>query len=179
MEKKMTLYELGEKERQLEELLYESGGELTPEIEALMTDNAENMAAKVEGYNRIIREYDNFVSGCDEEIKRLTAKKRQAQNAKDRLKSHILDIMRLFDWSRLNGTDGVRISRGAKKSLEIDEDVFLSRYDIEAKVAGLGLPDYVKLVPKIDKTALNAALKGGAEMPEGAEYVENEFITIR
>lgn len=179
MEKKMTLYELGERERQLEELLYESGGELTPEIEALMSDNADNMAAKVEGYNRIIREYDAFVNGCDEEIKRLGVKKRQAQNAKDRLKSHILDIMRLFEWSKLNGTDGSRISRSAKKSIEIDEEVFLSRYDIEGAVKRLNLPDYIKLVPKIDKTALNAALKGGAEMPEGAEYVENEFITIR
>ena len=29
---KMTLYELGEQERRLEDMLYESGDEMTPEI---------------------------------------------------------------------------------------------------------------------------------------------------
>ena len=180
MEKKMTLYELGEQERKLEEMLYESGGEITPEIEALMTDNADDMAAKVEGYNRIIREYDSFISGCDEEIKRMTAKKRQADNAKKRIKEHILEMMRLFDWSRLKGADGgVSISRSSRRSLDVNEDVFLSRYDIGAKVAGLGLPSYITLVPKIDKTALGNALKGAETMPEGVEFVDTEFVTLR
>lgn len=177
---KMTLYELGEQERRLEEMLYESGGEITPEIEALMSDNADDMATKVEGYNRIIREYDNFIAGCDEEIKRMTAKKKQADNAKKKLKEHILAMMRLFDWSKLKGADGgVSISRSVKRSLDINEDIFLARYDIGAKVAGLGLPAYITLVPKIDKTALANTLKGAEEMPDGAEFVENEYITMR
>ena len=112
----MTLYELGEQERRLEDMLYESGGEMTPEIEELLSDNKEDMSAKVEGYNRIIREYDNFIAGCDEEIKRMTAKKKQAENAKTRIKEHILTMMRLFEWNRLKGADGgVSITRSVRR----------------------------------------------------------------
>ena len=177
---KMTLYELGEQERRLEDMLYESGGEMTPEIEALLSDNKEDMSAKVEGYNRIIREYDNFMAGCDEEIKRMTAKKKQAENAKTRIKEHILTMMRLFDWNRLKGAEGgVSITRSVRRSLDINEDVFLSPYDIQARVAEMKLPSYVTLVPKIDKAALARVLSEQAEMPDGAEFVEKEYITLR
>ena len=177
---KMTLYELGEQERRLEEMLYESGGEVTPEIEELLSDNNEDMSAKVEGYNRIIREYDNFIAGCDEEIKRMTAKKKQAENAKTRIKEHILTMMQLFGWNKLKGAEGgVSITRSTRRSLDINEDIFLSPYDIQARVAELKLPSYVTLVPKIDKTALTKVLNEQAEMPDGAVFVEKEYITLR
>ena len=51
--------------------------------------------------------------------------------------------------------------------------------DIEARVAEMKLPSYVTLVPKIDKAALARVLSEQAEMPDGAEFVEKEYITLR
>ncbi len=175
----MTLYELGEQERQLEEALFETGGEITEEIAELMAANADNLAEKVEGYRKIMAEYDTLAAGCDDEIKRLTTKKKQANNAKDRLKAHILDLMVMFDWVKLTGANGSKVSRSSRKSVVVDEERVLAPYDLDAKIAALGLPDYITLVPKIDKTILKNAIEAGQVVPDGAEIAENEFITIR
>ena len=50
-----TLFQLTERASQIEEALYETGGEITPEIEALMTETAAELPAKVDNYNALIQ----------------------------------------------------------------------------------------------------------------------------
>jgi hypothetical protein len=175
----MTLYELSEQDRQLQEMLYENGGELTPEMEEMLKENRENFSAKIEGYNHIIRENEGFAAACDAEIKRLQDKKKRAQNSVTFLKTHILNVMKLFEMQKIEGANGdCKVSRGARKSVVVDEDAVFIRLDIADKVAGLELPDYVTLEPKINKTVLGNRLKAGEEIAD-AELQENEFVTIR
>ena len=41
----------------LEEMLLEGGGEVTPELEAWMAENAEHLTEKIDGYGTLLKEW--------------------------------------------------------------------------------------------------------------------------
>lgn len=177
MEKKMTLFDLGDEERRLEEELYENGGELTPELEEALADNEEALKAKADGYCRIIRELQYHSQNCKDEAARLTEKARRAEKAAARLKERILFNMNLFGWNRLEG-EQVKFSIRNSKSLEVDEERLLGDLGIGERIAALGLPDFIKVTAKVDKTAIKNGFAADA-LPEGCEWSENESLQMR
>lgn len=177
MEKKMTLFDLGVEERNLEEELYENGGELTPELEDALADNEESLRAKADGYCRIIRELQCHAQNCKDEAARLTEKSRRAEKAAARLKERILYNMNLFGWNRLEG-EQVKFSIRSTKSLDVDEERILGDLGVGERIAALGLPDFVKVTAKVDKTAIKNGFAPDA-LPDGCAWSENESLQMR
>lgn len=170
----MTLYELTQEERALEEALYENGGELTEELEAWKNQNAKDLSAKLDGYKKIIAEYDALIAATDVEMKKMLEKKVKATNAKKILREHIAFAMKSANLSRLESTGGVKVSRSLARSVEVDEETIFQANGIAEKIGALNLPEYIQLVPKVVKSALDKD-----NLPEGCTIVESDKITIR
>ena len=166
-----TLFQLSADMSAIEDALWETGGELTPELEQALTETQQSLAVKTDGYNALIRK-------IDAEIKRLTALKKTCQNAEKRLKNHICETMGAFGIEKLEG-QFCKISRAKTSSIETNEDLLLATYLPTIDAINESLPPYIRVEPKVSKTAIKEFQKTEGILPAGAEIVENWSIRIR
>lgn len=147
-------------------LLEEMEGELTPEIEAALEINKENLERKFDGYCKAIAIYNSDVEAFDAEIKRLQARKKTAQNAIDRMEQALLNAMTTMELEKVKaGTFTV----GTRKSTSVeilDENAIPSAYKTEVTTV------------KVDKNAIKNAIKAG-ETVDGATLLEKKNLSIR
>lgn len=176
---KQTLFSLTEQMVQIEAMLEETGGEITPEIEAAWQETGASLTAKVDGYNALIRKLEYRSNVLALEIKRLQALKKTADNSSDRLRAHIFNVMDTFDIPRIDGSF-CKMYTSERSAMEVNEDVLLSKYSKVIEKAEKGLPVWLTLVPKIDKTSLKDTCKADeSKMPEGVEFVKKKSLTIK
>lgn len=173
-----TLFELTEQQRAIEDALYESGGELTPEIEQALVETSESLPRKIDGYNHILRELAAMEQNCATEIERLTRLKRIAQNGQKTLKKHVMDAMKMFGFKRLDGNT-CKMTLSSRAGLEVDEDVLLS--DVQKRIDEFNatLPDYVTVEVKVSKSAINSAYKASGVLPAGVTVNSTDSLTVR
>lgn len=90
---KPTLLDIGEAYLKLEEVLLETGGELTPEVEAAFEALGGLEAAKVDGYASLVKSLDAYARACALQrrtlVEELGAKEKAAQGAVERLKERM------------------------------------------------------------------------------------------
>lgn len=173
-----SLFQLSADMSAIEDALWETGGELTPELEQALTETQKSLAIKTDGYNALIRKFASQADIIDAEIKRLTALKKTCQNAEKRLKNHICETMGAFGIEKLEG-QFCKISRARTSSIETNEDMLLASYIPSIDAINESLPPYIKVEPKISKTAIKEFQKTEGILPAGAEIVENWSIRIR
>lgn len=174
----MTLYQLASEWLRIEDELWESGGDLTPELEAEMTETRESLTAKVDGYNSLYRKFGSVKDAASAEIDRLMKLKRVAENAQKRLKERLKWNMDVLGIDSLEG-NLCKISRRKSTSLKVDDDAMLERYQGKIRALGKFLPDYMTVEVKISKKAISDQFKGSDVLPAGCERVLNETIQIR
>lgn len=160
----MTLYEIEQAQQSLVDMLEETGGELTPEIEELMTFSREELEAKAEGYGKVIFEYKAREEALANEIARLTAKKKTAANIQQRLRDRLAEALRIFDVTKL----------------EAGAFCYSFRNSVRAEISDFeALPDkFIIVEKKADKKALMAALKAGENI-SGANLFHNTTLQVR
>lgn len=174
-----TLFELTSDMRAIEDALYDNGGELTPELELQLTHTREALTAKVGNYGMLIRKFKYTVSTLAEEIKRLQAMKKTAENGEKRLKERLEYNMRINDINVLEaGFTRVSFRRNAP-SVVVDEDVLLEPYMGRIQELIDALPPYVKVKVEVSKDAIKSFEKETGIMPAGAEFVQTESLMIR
>lgn len=160
----LSLYELTNEHRLICEAIEEAGGEITPEIEAMLAINAENFATKAEGYAEIIAKYAQMADNAKQRIEQLQQVKKVAENAVKRMKERILGAMAEYDLQKVEC--GVhKFSTRTTKAVEITD---------EAKIPN----EYIKVATSVDKTKLRADLMAGVVI-EGVELKENKSLQIR
>jgi hypothetical protein len=160
----LSLYELTNEHRLICEAIEEAGGEITPEIEAMLAINAENFATKAEGYAEIIAKYAQMADNAKQRIEQLQQVKKVAENAVKRMKERILGAMAEYDLQKVEC--GVhKFSTRTTKAVEITDEALIPN-------------QYIKVTTSVDKTALRADLLAGVAI-EGAELRENKSLTIR
>lgn len=162
----------------IEDALWENGGELTPELEQALTETEQSLAVKTDGYNSLIRKFASQADVIDAEIKRLTALKKTCQNAEKRLKNHICETMGVFGIDKLEG-QYCKISRAKTTSIETNDELLLATCLPAIAAINESLPPYIRVEPKISKTAIKEYQKTEGILPAGAEVVENWSIRIR
>lgn len=178
MELSTTLFQLSNEMRMLEDALWESGGELTPEIEQALAENAESIAKKVDGYNAVLRSFAYKSDVLDAEIKRLTALKKTAENAQKRIREHVVDIMNAFDIDKLDGAY-CKISKTKSTKTEVNEELLLSGVQFAIDSVAKTMPPYVTLETKVSKTALKDFIKETGITPAGVEFVDSYSLRIK
>ncbi len=160
----MNLYEITQEQIDLNNMLEESMGELTPELEEALKLNRENFSMKADSYVKAIKNYKAEADAIAEEIKKLQDKKKVCENAINRMKTALCDAMQIFDMKKVQA--GIfKVSLTTSEAVNIiDEEVIPE--------------EYKKIKYEVSKTDIKNAIKNGL-IVEGAEIKENHSITIR
>ena len=102
-EKSLSLYDLSQEQLDIERALEDAGGELTPELEEALGNNAEALSHKIDSYSAILRKNEYMNEAIDAEIKRLQALKKTNANKVKSLKSYIGYVMGTFGITKIDG----------------------------------------------------------------------------
>lgn len=160
----MNLYEITREAQELASLLETE--ELTPELEAALVINQDQLQNKAGNYAKVITNIQSDSDAIDAEIKRLKAMKESKDRALNRLKEALREAM------LVSGLDKIESSL-FKLSLRRSEAVEVDVVD--------ALPSEfinIKNVVTADKVAIKEAIKRG-ENVTGARIIENFNIQIK
>lgn len=160
----LTLYNITAEQLRINELLEESGGELTPEIEEALVLNENNFAVKADGYIESIAKYRALAEAADVRLKEMQRIKKTAENIEKRLKERLSYAMQVMERDSIDiGPRKLLLRR--TKAVEI--------YDAARIPAAFSIVEL-----KHDKKRISEALKSGELVP-GAELIINTSIQIR
>lgn len=160
----MNLYEITREAQELAFLLETE--ELTPELEAMLVINQEQLQAKACNYAKVIANIQSDADAIDQEIKRLKAMKDNKDRAITRLKEALRQAMLV---SAIDKIESPLFKLSLRRSEAVEVDV------VEA------LPSEfvnVKNVVTADKVAIKEAIKRG-ENVFGARLIENFNLQIK
>jgi hypothetical protein len=160
----MNLYEITREALELASLLETE--ELTPELEAALVINQEQLQTKAGNYAKVIANIQSDADAIETEIKRLKAMKESKERAITRLKEAVREAMLVSNIDKIESTL-FKFSLRRSESVEVDL--------VEA------LPSEfrnVKNVITADKVAIKEAIKRGENII-GARIVENFNLQIK
>lgn len=160
----MNLYEITREAQELAFLL--ETDELTPELEAALLINQDQLQTKAGNYAKVIANIQSDADAIDAEIKRLKAMKDTKERSINRLKEALRDAM------LVSGIDKIESSL-FKLSLRRSEAV-----EVDVVEALPNAFQNVKNVVTADKVAIKEAIKRG-EFVMGARLVENFNLQIK
>lgn len=164
MGEKLSLYDLTSEYRLICEALEENGGEITPEIEAMLAINADNFVTKAENYCEIIAKYLQMAENAKQRVEVFQRIEKVAKNTATRMKERLAQAMEEYDLPKVE-VGLHKLSFRTSKAVEIVD---------EAKIPNC----YIKVATSVDKTKLRADLMAGVVV-EGAELKENKSLQIR
>jgi len=159
-----NLYEITREALELASLL--ENEELTPELEAALVINQQELQIKAGNYAKVIANIQSDADAIDNEIKRLKAMKESKERAIDRLKSAVKNAMLV---SNIEKIESPLFKLSIRKSEAVEVDI------VEA------LPRFYKNVKEVitaDKVAIKEAIKNG-ESVFGARLIENFNLQIK
>lgn len=160
----MNLYEITREALELASLL--ETDELTPELEAALLINQDQLQAKAGNYAKVITNIQSDSDAIDAEIKRLKAMKDTKDRAVNRLKEALREAMMI---SGIDKIESPLFKLSLRRSEAVEIDV------VEA------LPnDFVtrKVVVTADKLSIKEAIKRGENIT-GARIIENFNLHIK
>ena len=160
----MNLYEITREAQELAFLL--ETDELTPELEAALIINQDQLQVKAGNYAKVIANIQSDSDSIEAEIKRLKAMKDTKDRSISRLKEALRDAM------LVSGIDKIESSL-FKLSLRRSEAV-----EVDVVEALPNAFQNVKNVVTADKVAIKEAIKRG-ENVTGARLIENFNIQIK
>lgn len=174
-----TLSEIIDVRMSIEDMLYESGGEVTEEIEEALALSEGALESKIDGYYSVINKMNYGSEEIDKEIARLQALKKTKQNAVKNLKERLLYYMAKADIQRVEGTlcKVYRKNNAPSVVVENESDLYVAyAFDYDALVEKL--PSYIKLTMSLDKTKLKETLKGGQEV-SGCKLESSQSVVFK
>jgi hypothetical protein len=174
---KRSLLELTQSQLTLIATLEETGGELTPEIEAQLAINKDQLTEKICAYQEVIVRYASTRDAAKAQIDRLAATSKHCQSNIDRLEYYMLEALKAY---------GQQDAKGIYRLEAISEDNVVnlatrksSSVEITDKDA---LPFEYWRVPEVtaapDKKLIKDAIDKGTEVP-GAKIVESLNLVIK
>lgn len=164
---KPTLYDIDADLREIEDALWESGGDIDDEIDDRYATLLDAREDKVDGYYALIRTFSAEAEKFSAEEERMAGKRKAAENAARRLKDRLLASMQARGERELAGRLGkVKVQKAGTRPVEllVDPDDLPERFR--------------RVTVATDSRALAAALKGGdaeaqavARLGEATEYL--------
>lgn len=117
----------------LETLLIESGGELTPEIESMLTVKEVNLPEKVDNYEAMLDRLESIEGLYKERAKMFSTAAKSLGNAQDTLKERLKFAMKELGVTELMGHD-IRFKLSATKPRLVIDDEKLVPKDYKVEV---------------------------------------------
>lgn len=160
----MNLLELVNTTKQLEDALIESGGELTPELEAMLAVKDVQLPAKVDAYHHVIDRLNNTADFYKSKADFYSKFSKSCSGAAKRLKDNIKYGLISMGLDQLIGDEIKFKLRNNKASVFIkDESLIPETYKVPVTVY------------ELDKDKILADLKAGIEIP-GAELLQSQSV---
>lgn len=172
----LTLRELSDEVLTLDDFIREADGELSPEIESLMTDVAAKLELKVEGIGRFVITEGDRIDAIKAEEARLAARRRAIENRIAWLKnSYLREILSKLGTDKLKGTlCTVALQKNPPSVVgTLDEHALRELAMIDERL--------VRHIPEqfsLDRRAALDALKAGNTIP-GLAIVQTDSVRIR
>lgn len=157
--------------------LIESGGELTPEIEALLEEAEEGFAEKAERVALKVREMEAEAKAAKEEADRLAARARSLERGARSLKDYLLEQCHRIGKHVVKGALAtVRVQKSPPSALcTIPEDALAELKNDPAYAR------FIREIPasyRFDARAAIEAVKAGEELPEGIYTEQRTHVRI-
>lgn len=169
----MKLNDLIAEFHELEDLIIEGGGEVTPEIEVMLNSNSEAMNDKLDKYENLKR----YLKGQIEYLKSQENHYKQRRNALSStikwLGENQTSALMQIDKNKLK-TDEYNYSIRRTESVVIDEPIMTNK-DRNLLIS-LNLAESVI---KINKSDVKKAYKNEEHLPEWLKFVEKWSVTAR
>lgn len=166
----MNLYEIDAEIRAAIESMFDTVNEETGEVDAGTVERLESLqaakSAKIEGCGVVIKELDADISELDEEIKKLTARKKAKENRRERVAEYVKPFIEDTDEKKFE-TARVAFSLRSSETVNITDESAIPAEYIKFKT---------ETAP--DKTAIKKAIKAGAVV-SGAELVKKSNLQIK
>jgi len=161
-----NLYNIKRDYLHLVQVVFENEGELTPELDMLLTINKQELTEKSINYVAVIKKVNSDISYIDVEIKRLQELKKTRNKIVELLEKNILDAMQLYEIEKIE-TPLINISLRKSESIVIS-------------VAPEDLPTTLQKIKieTISKIEIKKLLKNGAVF-QGVELVEKQNLQIK
>ncbi len=155
--------------------LLASGGELSPELSALLDQAEGDFATKVERVALKVRSMEVTADAIKAEEVRLAQKRRVQENAVASLKSYLREALRLAGQTKVVGTLATVSVQKNPPSVQglLDEESLVGMYAIQSP--------FVKreVSYALDKKAVIEAHKAGQEIPQGVSVSQSLSLRIR
>lgn len=161
-----SLYQIDASFQSVLDTLAENGGQLTPELEAILALDGEQWAKKAEGYLRVIANRKADAQAALAETKRLDAAIERAERDVEILEQRLEQSLILRGGEKTKVATWT-LSLRASESVEVDPDA-----DLEESLVT------VKTTRTPNKVAIKAALKVGRNIP-GVRLVERQNLQIK
>ena len=163
METKQSLRTLVEISNTVLNQLIESGGELTPEMEAQLAQVEINLPVKVDGYAAIMERLEMEEAYWKEKAAKFIAVARGCTNVRDRLKESLKFAMSELGTTEILGNDVKFKLSNSKPKMIIDPDTIDKAYTMQVTTT------------EIDKKRIEEDLKMGVPV-QGARLEETKSI---
>lgn len=176
-----TLYELATLRGLIDAALDETAGELTPEIEAALTQWDEDFNHKVESVALYITEQKALAEGIKAEAAKLTERAKARLARADSLTRYLDAQMRFVGKTRVDGvlkTVTLQANPPRVETVVAIDDLDLKRWHQD-------YPDFIRYTPEsfaLDKDMVKQAAKAKnlpAEIAQRVQVVQSESIRIR
>lgn len=155
--------------------LIENGGELTDEMSQELERINVKQEVMADAIFQMSQKVDVQAQAIDAEIKRLQALKKARQNSVESLKRYLLNYMLDNGIEKIDSDLITCKVMPGRESVYVDEDEELKPYI--PQVENLGLPSWVKVELKVNKTELGKYIKAGNPVKTAAIY-KNPFLKI-
>ena len=162
----MKLYEIAESYRAIDSQLDESGGEVTPEIEAALSALSDRLSEKVDAIGALVREAQAESQAFADEAARLRGRAAAAASKVTRLKAYLLNQLKAIGFDRVKGLRFVaRVATASTPTITWEGD-------------GDPPGPFRRVRVELDGKLAHEAEKAGT-LPEGFKVVRTEYIDIR
>lgn len=159
-----TLYSIGERYRNLEELLDNDEFPAEAVLEAAIAVEDE-FVAKAQSIGRLVLNMNAEIKAFREEEDRLSRRRRTIQNKLEGLKNYLQHEMTLANLRKISGVVSIRIQTNSRGSVIIDNE--------KAIPAEYWIPQH----PVLDKAVIYDRIKAGESVP-GCHVETGEHLRI-
>ena len=168
-------YELAGEWAALDELLLETGGELTPEIEELLEQLQGTTTEKLEKIGLVAQRYANDAKAIALELERLTARKKAFENSCAKMKAYAGRILDAIGQPSVKGVLCTVAWQNNPESIEgeLTED--------QLRELSVIAPELVRIIPEKLELDRKAALlwSTGNALPDGLQRTRGRHVRIR
>ena len=155
----MKLYEIPRELDAIEELLIETGGELTPELEQRFSDCISQGKDKLESAAFVLCRMDDDAEACDAEIKRLRQRKGTLERNRERLADLTLYALKAMG-GKLKTALVTMFTRRSADQIHIEAAPGTDLVELHKQ-----FPELVRVKYELNLEQAKAMQKAGAELP--------------